>query len=194
MSEKLFLKKTKIRQDILKRRLAFTESERRIAEIKMLSHLINWNLFKCAKSIHIFISKKDEPKTRQIIEFCWKSGKEISVPYVLQKENELFHSKLISFSDLGSETFGVLEPSPEKRIETEPENFDIVVVPGIAFDHFGGRIGYGKGFYDKFLPKTNAFRLALAFDFQVLENVPTELHDATMHGILSESGIFIMGK
>ena len=69
---------------------------------------------------------------------------------------------------------------------------DIIIIPGVAFDRHGGRIGYGKGFYDKFLPQTKAYRLALAFDFQVLEKIPLEKHDESVHGILTESGIFMI--
>ena len=91
--------------------------------------------------------------------------------------------KLIDYGELG-----IFEPSPEKRIPISPKLFHLIIIPGIAFDRKGGRIGYGKGYYDRFLAKTNAFRLALTFDFQILERVPTEKHDETMNGILSESG------
>ena len=85
--------------------------------------------------------------------------------------------------------YGTQEPSPERRIKINPEIFDLVIVPGVAFDRQGGRLGHGKGYYDRFLELTSAFRLALAFDCQLLETVPTELHDVPMNAILSESGI-----
>ena len=65
------------------------------------------------------------------------------------------------------------------------ENIDSVV-PGVAFDRQGGRLGHGKGYYDRFLELTNAFRLGLTFNRQLLETVPTELHDVPMNAILSE--------
>ena len=86
-------------------------------------------------------------------------------------------------------SLGVLEPSPEVRIAMTPESFDLVIIPGVAFDRHGGRLGYGKGYYDRFLEQTCAFRLAIAFDFQVIEKVPTEKHDVPMNGILTEAGI-----
>ena len=85
--------------------------------------------------------------------------------------------------------YGIQEPSPESRIIMTPDMFDLVIVPGVAFDKKGRRIGQGKGYYDRFLELTSAFRLALAFDCQLLENVPSELHDIPMDAILSESGI-----
>ena len=115
------------------------------------------------------------------------------MPCVLPNTSELFHSQLNSFEDLRPGALGVLEPSPEQRIALTPESFDLVIVPGVAFDRFGGRLGYGKGYYDRFLDQTSAFRLALAFDFQLLETVPTEMHDVPMDGILTENGFYFCG-
>ena len=159
----------------------------------MLNSLRTWDVFKEAHIIHIFISKADEPETSQIIELAWKSGKQIGVPCVLPDTPELFHSQLNSFEDLRPGDLGVLEPSPEQRTALTSESFDLVIVPGVAFDRQGGRLGYGKGYYDRFLDQSLAFRLALAFDFQLLETVPTEMHDVSMDGILTENGFYFCG-
>ena len=159
------------------------------AESVMLESLLNWEVFKNAGVIHIFISKPDEPDTRPIIDHCWRSGKKIAVPVVLPNTFDLFHSEIRSFDDLVSGIHGTQEPSPKNWIKMNPERFDLAIVPGVAFDRKGGRLGHGMGYYDRFLELTRAFRLALAFDCQLLENVPSELHDIPMDAILSESGI-----
>ena len=189
MSEQLLLDKKKTRQRVLQQRRAFSATEKTPAEQRMLKFLQSWEIFRQAKTIHIFISKTDEPDTSPIIESAWESGKTVAVPCVIPESFELFHSQLKSFEDLSSGALGVLEPSPEGRIAMNPESFDLVIIPGVAFDRQGGRLGYGKGYYDRFLEQTAAFRLALAFNFQVLEKVPTEKHDVPMNGILTESGI-----
>ena len=189
MSEQLLLDKKKTRQRVLQQRRAFSATEKTPAEQRMLKFLQSWEIFRQAKTIHIFISKTDEPDTVPIIECAWESGKTVAVPCVVPDSFELFHSQLKSFEDLSSGALGVLEPSPEGRIAMNPESFDLVIIPGVAFDRQGGRLGYGKGYYDRFLEQTAAFRLALAFNFQVLEKVPTEKHDVPMNGILTESGI-----
>jgi len=189
MSEQLILDKKKTRQTVLQQRRAFSPTEKAEAEQRMLKFLQSWDVFRQAKTIHIFISKTDEPDTGPIIESAWESGKKVAVPCVLPDTFELFHSQLKSFDNLCSGALGVLEPFPEGRVAITPESFDLVIIPGVAFDSQGGRLGYGKGYYDRFLEQTAAFRLALAFDFQVLEKVPTEKHDVPMNGILTESGI-----
>ena len=189
MSEQLLLEKKIIRQTVLKQRHAFSVQEKTPAEQRMLKFLQGWEVFRMAKTIHIFISKTDEPDTTLIIESAWESGKKVAVPCVLPETFELFHSQLKSFEDLFSGSLGVLEPSPEVRIAMTPESFDLIIIPGVAFDRHGGRLGYGKGYYDRFLEQTGAFRLAMAFDFQVIEKVPTEKHDVVMNGILTEAGI-----
>ena len=189
MSEQLLFDKKKTRQTLLQQRRAFSATEKTRAEQQILKFLQSWDVFRQAETIHIFISKTDEPDTSLIIESAWESGKTIAVPYVVPDTFELFHSQLNTFKDLSSGALGALEPSPKVRIAMNPKNFDLVIIPGVAFDRLGGRLGYGKGYYDRFLEKTGAFRLALAFDFQVLVRVPTEKHDVPMNGILTESGL-----
>ena len=178
-----------IRQKILRHRKDLSPLKKSQAESAMLESLLTWEVFKKAKVIHIFIAKPDEPDTRQIIRNCWISGKRVAVPLVLPNTFNLIHSEIKSFDRLIYGTYGIQEPSPESRIIMTPDMFDLVIVPGVAFDKKGRRIGQGKGYYDRFLELTSAFRLALAFDCQLLENVPSELNDIPMDAILSESGI-----
>ena len=193
MSGALLLNKTEIRRTVLQQRRVMSAANKKQAELQMLKFLQTWDVFMDAGTIHIFLSKTDEPDTRPIIELAWNSGKQIGVPCVLPDTPELFHSQLNSFNKLRSGALGVLEPSLEQRIALSPEIFDLVLVPGLAFDSQGGRLGYGRGYYDRFLDQTHAFRLALAFDFQLFETVPTESHDIPMDGILSEKGIHLCG-
>lgn len=81
-----------------------------------------------------------------------------------------------------------MEP-PSKNPELKPENFEIIFVPGVAFDLRKGRIGYGGGFYDKILRKTNAFKIGVAFSFQIFKKLPLEIHDQKVDIIITEKGI-----
>jgi len=186
MSEDLIFVKNKLRKTILENRKSLSDSFKTDAETKMLKFIQNLDVFQIANTVHTYISKKNEPKTNRLIKLCWNLSKNVNIPFIIPGKNQLFHSELNSFNDLRVGSFGVLEPC-SKNITSKNKNFDIVIVPGIAFDMNGGRMGYGKGFYDKFLKNTSAFRLALAFDFQVLEKIPIENHDIPMNGIITES-------
>tara|TARA_Y100001970_G_C14253277_1_gene873370 strand:- start:1637 stop:2203 length:567 start_codon:yes stop_codon:yes gene_type:complete len=183
----MIFEKNKLRHRILSNRKSLTEKYIINAESNMLKFIKNFDIFENANSVHTYISKKNEPRTKRIIKLCWELSKNVNVPYVIPGQNKLFHSELNSFSDLRIGSFGVLEPSSKKNISSQKKSFDLVIVPGVAFDMNGSRIGYGKGYYDRFLKNINAFRLALAFDFQVLEKIPTENHDIPINGIITES-------
>ena len=182
--------KVLIREKVLRHRRDLSPMKKSQAESVMLESLLNWKVFKKAEVIHIFISTPEEPDTKAIIKHCWSSGKKVAVPLVLPNTFDLIHSEIKSFDNLIFGIYGIQEPSPESRVKMTPDMFDLVIVPGVAFDKKGGRLGQGKGYYDRFLEVTRAFRLALAFDCQLIETVPTELHDVPMNAILSESGIF----
>ncbi len=181
--------KNLIRKTVLRQRRALPAPSKSLAESLMLQFLQNWEVFKNASAVHIFLSTKDETETRTLIELCWNSEKKTGVPVVLPDSFILGHTEIKSFKDLKSGAYGILEPIPEQRISMVPEMFDLVIVPGVAFDRQGGRLGHGKGYYDRFLEQTSAFRLGLAFDCQLIDKVPVELHDVPMHAILTESGI-----
>ena len=112
ISVALLLNKTEIRQTVQQQRRGMSVANKKQAEIQMLKSLKIWDVFKDAGTIHIFLSKTDEPNTRPIIELAWNSDKQIGVPCVLPDKPELFHSQLNSFNNLRSGALGVLEPSP----------------------------------------------------------------------------------
>ena len=98
-------------------------------------------------------------------------------------------SELNNISDLHENSFGMFEPADSKKVDSE--KIDVFVVPGIAFDKKGHRIGWGKGFYDKFFGanKTKGKKIGLAFDFQIVEKIPFEQFDVKMDLIVTEKRI-----
>ena len=76
----------------------------------------------------------------------------------------------------------------------KPESLDLVLVPGVAFDWKGERLGFGKGYYDRFLTKTSALLVGVAFSAQVIPDVPTESHDVSMNALLTENGITMIDR
>ena len=116
------------------------------------------------------------------------------VPYCVDGELELFH--LTDMNELSVGMYKILEPKaelrtlPEKKVK--PEELDLVMVPGVAFDRRGGRMGHGFGYYDKLLEhaRPDAPLVALAFECQLFEEIPTQSHDVYMDKIITEKAIY----
>ncbi len=119
------------------------------------------------------------------------------VPYCEDGEIELF--RLESLSELVPQTLGILEPHPDLKADplrrVLPDELGLILTPGLAFDSNGGRLGRGAGYYDRFFAQCDSQRdepvpkLALAFDCQILDQIPTEPHDIPLNGIITESRI-----
>ena len=118
-----------------------------------------------------------------IIEAAWKAGKEVAVPKVVGQDMVFY--KLTDFSQLEKGYFGIQEPARGEIVQWEEA---MMVMPGVAFDKDNHRVGYGGGFYDRFLEKhPQVTRVAVAFDFQILAEVPTEPTDISPQLIVTES-------
>jgi len=164
--------------------------------IENLSKIIQSKLYelphyKNAQNIMFYIDAKNEVKTDEAILKSISLGKSVYVPKIIGK-GEMIAVKIKSLDELQEGHFGILEPISDEAIE--PQNLDIVIVPGVAFDRRGYRIGYGGGYYDRFLKKLSikTVKIAFAFEFQILDTLPQEEHDILMDIIISEKQIYFM--
>jgi 5-formyltetrahydrofolate cyclo-ligase len=118
-----------------------------------------------------------------IIERAKTLVKKIALPRV--EEDKITFYELSSIKSLIRGRFGIMEPPPYMQIN----EIDILVVPGIAFDKTGCRLGYGKGYYDRLLSGKRTFSIGLAYSFQLLENLPYDRYDKRLDAIASEDGL-----
>ncbi|KAB2892184.1 MAG: 5-formyltetrahydrofolate cyclo-ligase [Desulfobulbaceae bacterium] len=147
------------------------------------------------RSYFLFVSFRSEVETLGLINQLLGRGKIVTVPLVSVREKKMTAVRLINpEEDLVPGYYGILEPSrkivEERKID--PASIDIVVLPGSVFDEKGGRLGYGGGFYDRFLAleiRPSALRVALAFDMQILVEVPQQPHDMPVDFIITENRI-----
>ncbi|MEK9160390.1 MAG: 5-formyltetrahydrofolate cyclo-ligase [Patescibacteria group bacterium] len=139
-----------------------------------------------AKKILIYVSAKDEVATHALIKDALATGRQLYVPKI--HEGTLAICPLTTWEDLQPGTFGILEPS-DTATPAQPEEMDLIVVPGLAFDTRGHRIGYGKGHYDKLLKSTKGYKVGLAFAEQVIETVPDEAHDVPLDLIITDKSL-----
>jgi len=145
-------------------------------------------------TVAVYVNLKTEVETTRFFERITST---ISVPYCEKGQLELFYLKALD--ELVPQTLGILEPRPELRVDPSrrvlPEEIALVLTPGLAFDRSGGRLGRGGGYYDRFFARIDSERgkpvpkYALAFDCQILDQVPVEPHDIRLDGIVTESEI-----
>lgn len=142
--------------------------------------------FKRAKTIAFYIGFKNEPQTLHLIK-QFIGSKNILVPFTDTKNKKIILSELRDLDELEEATYGILQP---KRIrEVYPHDVDLIVIPGIAFDGKGNRVGFGFAYYDKLLPQIPSPKVALAYDFQILDKVPHDQTDYPVDKIVTETRI-----
>ena len=177
--------KNQLKESILEKRNSLSKTEIIEKSKKIKDNLFNLKHYKNSKTIMFFVSFNSEAHTHEMIKESLKN-KTIIVPKVVH--HELEPSVIIDFDNLMPSRFGILEPIETMKIAYK--NIDLVLVPGIAFDKEGHRIGYGFGYYDKFLTKVpKAIKIGLAFDFQVVEKIPKEMHDVPVDMIVTEERV-----
>ncbi len=180
--------KETIRKKILSIRELLPQDEAKERSKLIFQNLKKLNVFNNASVVHTYVSaKKNEVDTIEIINHLLSSGKRVIVPVVDKKSKKLIHSELKSLSELKKSTFGLLEPEVIREVSIE--EIDIVLVPAIAVDKNGNRIGFGGGYYDKFLKQIYCPKVALVYDFQVIDEIEPEPSDVPVDFIITESDI-----
>lgn len=142
-----------------------------------------------ADIIGITISKQPEVDTYQIIRKAWELGKQVVVPKCYPKEKKLSFRRLTELSQLESVFYGLLEPIEAETIEVKPEQINLLVVPGLAYIKEGYRLGFGGGYYDRFLTHYKGKTLSLAFECQVVTYIPVEKHDIPVSKIITNNDV-----
>jgi 5-formyltetrahydrofolate cyclo-ligase len=141
--------------------------------------------WKNASTLAITISRSPEVDTYQIIRKAWEQGKRVVIPKCESKSRTMDFRELTRFTQLESVYFGLYEPIVSETSSVKSEEIDLVIVPGAAFDNRGYRLGFGGGYYDRFLANYHGNTLALAFEKQIINNVPIEKHDIPVKKIIS---------
>jgi 5-formyltetrahydrofolate cyclo-ligase len=150
--------------------------------------------YAAARTVMFYVDVRSEVRTRHSLPMALTHGKRIVVPYCVGKELELF--VLENMDELSIGAFKILEPKVELRDlagkRVQPPDLDLVMVPGVAFDRRGARMGHGFGFYDRLLEhaRSDAPLVALAFECQLFPEVPTAAHDVFMDQIVTEKAVY----
>ncbi len=150
-------------------------------------HLFALEAYQAARTVHLFVPFRSELDTRPILEDLWGRGVRAVLPRVVP-DNQLDHCVVTSWDELEPGAWDIPEPVAACPL-VDPAEVQLICVPGVAFDRKGGRLGYGGGFYDRFLESCPAPRVALAFGLQIVGEVPREAHDLLVHRIVTEQEV-----
>lgn len=182
--------KKKLRRDILKIRRSLAYDRVETESNAIISHLKRSELFENSKSIMCYLSMKDEVQTYEIVDYALRQGKSVCVPYIRDKAGIMDAVVIHDLNELVRGDFDILTVNTLNVNIVNIEEIDLIIMPGVAFDQYGHRLGMGAGFYDRFLDKADRAKLVgLAFSCQVLEDVPSMPHDYLVHYIVTKDGI-----
>lgn len=176
------MNKTELRKEIRNNKRQFTAQQLHELSFAVIQRLLNHPRLREARTIMLYYSLPDEVDTHTIVDSLLLCGKTILLPRVTGEDTmELRH--YTGPRDLSKGAYGIMEPTGD--VFTNYPAIDLAIVPGMAFDHFGNRMGRGKGYYDHFLPLlTNAYKIGVCFPFQLVGNIPVDEHDVRMDEVI----------
>ncbi len=183
--------KARLRAHLKNLRRNFPEPERQEANAALFARIMKLPEYCAASVIHTYVSWRDEVDTHALIKAALAAGKRVAAPRVPPEKLRLEHYFISDFAALIPGAFGILEPRPGPPAHQAPVNtpFDVIFVPGLAFDRAGNRLGYGRAYYDQFLAGTKALKIGLAFTLQIVEEVPVAPHDQRVDLIITEQEV-----
>ncbi|HIK01001.1 TPA: 5-formyltetrahydrofolate cyclo-ligase [archaeon] len=182
--------KDQLRQEILQKRDSLSESERDVKSTIIAMQFFASEAFKNAKTIFAYASYGSEVSTNYLMRKALLLEKKVCIPKVNLKTGKMWPVKINSLNVLKPNKAGI----PEAGLfsfKVDPMKVDVILVPAAVFDLHGHRIGSGKGFYDRYLStyQNHAKIIGLAFDFQIVNDIPEEPHDVKVHKIITEKRI-----
>lgn len=185
-------KKKQLRKTILERRDKLTAEQVEAFSQRIAEKLFALPEYRHARTVMYFISFGKEPETLKMVPQSIAHGKRIVAPKTVPSTKQLLLSEIRDIeADLAPGLWDIPEPRAEAMRPAEASEIDFVVVPGVAFDEKGNRLGYGAGYYDRFIPRLNSGvpLVALAFELQVVESVPVEPWDVKVDVVVTEERV-----
>lgn len=183
-------------KEAIRRQMLFKRKEmsREEAEQKcrtIFDYLLELPEYQESTHLMTYVSFQQEVSTLDLLALRFAKRQPTSVPFCMTAARDLYAMEIDGMEDLAESTFGLLEPLPGHGRIQAPSGIDLVILPGLAFDVKGNRIGFGAGYYDRFLARlpSHAVKIALAFAFQVLPEVPRCPWDIPADMIVTEQGI-----
>lgn len=180
--------KKELRRDMVKKRLEMSKDEVETKSNIIMDKLIDMLEDKKIKNIMLYYSIKNEVSTLKLASFCLDRGIGIIFPKSIKETYTILPCKIQSLDDLEEGEYGIPEPKTYEIVDKK--DIDIVIVPGVAFSRSGYRLGYGAGYYDRFLSDFKGTKIGVCYSFQICDSVFNETYDAKMDTIVTENEVF----
>ncbi|MHA6251569.1 5-formyltetrahydrofolate cyclo-ligase [Oceanobacillus sp. CAU 1775] len=168
--------------------LNIAAEEKQIITEKMVNELFLSTLWKEAKTIGVTVSTGFEWDTTPIIERAWEEGKSVVVPKCIPEIKRLDFYRLNSFNQLEDSFYNLREPNPALTTKVEKQEIELLIVPGLIFDKQGYRVGFGGGYYDRFLTDFPNKTVSVFYSEQLIDEVPKASYDIAVQHLLTEKG------
>ncbi len=179
--------KKEIRAMIREKKKALSPEEIRDVSLKLCEIFTRQPFYKEAKVIYPYLAYNQEIVTTPLIVRAWMDGKEVAVPKCYEENRMEFH-RINSFDEVELGYMDIPEPKGGEIVDDKEV---LILMPGVAFDREFNRIGYGGGYYDRYLDRKQDCRftkVAFAYDFQVLDHIETEAHDYKVDALITTEG------
>lgn len=180
--------KREVRNALLHERRAYPNEKRIGGSRLIMQNIIASELYKSCTALMCFISTRVEVDTSELIEHALADAKRVAVPRCVPHTNRMDFYCIDSLDDLEASTFGLLEPMEHCELLSELSS-SLCIVPGLAYTNNGHRIGFGRGYYDKFLAGYNGISCGVIFNDFIKDDLPTEDTDVKVNYIMTETGL-----
>jgi 5-formyltetrahydrofolate cyclo-ligase len=192
------MNRQKLRARFLALRNALAPEQRVVMSERITELVTGLPIFREKTHFFMYCSYQSEVQTMGLLQRCLQAGKSVSVPLAVPNQSRMLS---VTITDAGTDLFpghkGILEPI-DYRVQHHvipPNAIDVVFVPGTVFDRCGHRLGYGRGYYDRFLATSpRAVRIGLAFSLQLTDHIPSQSHDIPMDMLITEQEVLMLNR
>ena len=171
--------KNEIRNKMRAMRRTLTSEQIAHSSQKITQEILNSDVYKTAKNVCLYLSAYKEVDTSALLNACKADNKTVALPVT---DEDGIITLYIDNGEYKTGNFGITEPAGNKTIS--PKEIDLFIIPALAFDKQGGRLGFGKGCYDRLLKDTTGYKIGIGYAFQLVDKVPSDKHDIKMDMVI----------
>lgn len=187
-SVELAREKAKLRKQYLMRRKSIGTAQKSRLDRGLFQTIRSAQAFVACDLLLTYVSVNDEADTKEIIRYAIQCGKTVAVPRCVPGKNEIEFFTISSLDDLRRGSYGLLEPEPDDKCKLDKTSAGLCLLPGLSFDLYGNRLGYGGGYYDRFLHGFNGTPVGLCYtEFIHAERIPSDKNDQKVKCIITEN-------